>query len=381
MNKPIYLDYNATTPHAPEVIEAMRPFLEEQFGNPSSSHRYGVEPGRAVAKARAQVAGLLQCAPEEILFTSGGTESNNHAIKGMAWAMRDKGRHIITCAIEHPAVLEVCRSLEEHGFETTVLPVDSRGMVDPGDVEKAVRPSTILITIMHANNEVGTIQPIAEISEIAGKHAIAMHTDAAQSVGKIPAVVGDLGVDLLSIAGHKLYAPKGIGALYVRHSIVPAKFCHGAGQERGQRAGTENVMHIAGLGRACESAAVNLRQHMAEMQTLRDRLYHAFAGVADVQRNGHPEQTLPNTLSVSFKGIEANAILVKIADTVAASAGAACHSGTVRVSHVLQAMGVEEEWAQGTLRFSIGRMTTMEKIDRAAEAVIAAVRETRSRSI
>jgi cysteine desulfurase len=379
MNKPIYLDYNATTPLAPEVIEAMQPFLEEHFGNPSSSHWYGMEPRRAVAKARAQVAGLLQCSPDEILFTSGGTESNNHAIKGMAWAMRDKGRHIITCAIEHPAVLEVCRSLDEHGFEITVLPVDSRGMVDPGDVEKAVRPSTILITIMHANNEVGTIQPIAEISEIAGKHAIAMHTDAAQSVGKIPAAVGDLGVDLLSIAGHKLYAPKGIGALYVRNSVTPAQFLHGAGQERGQRAGTENVMHIAGLGRACESAAVNLRQHTAEMQTLRDRLYHWFAGVADVQRNGHPEQTLPNTLSVSFKGIEANAILGKIADTVAASAGAACHSGTVRVSHVLQAMGVEPEWAQGTLRFSIGRMTTMEQIDRAAGAVIAAVRETRSR--
>ncbi|MCL7488699.1 MAG: cysteine desulfurase [Desulfobulbaceae bacterium] len=376
MNKPIYLDYNATTPHAPEVIEAMRPFLEEHFGNPSSSHWYGIEPRRAVEKARAQVAGLLQCSPEEIIFTSGGTESNNHAIKGMAWAMRDRGRHIITSAVEHPAVLEVCRSLEEHGFETTVLPVDSRGMVAPVDVEKAVRPSTILITIMHANNEVGTIQPIAEISEIAGKHAIAMHTDAAQSVGKIPAVVADLGVDLLSIAGHKLYGPKGIGALYVRHPAAPAKFCHGAGQERGWRAGTENVMHIAGLGKACESAAVNLRQHMGKMQAMRDRLFDEFAGsVADVQRNGNPEQTLPNTLSVSFKGIEADKILEKIADTVAASGGAACHSGTVHISHVLKAMGVHEEWAKGTLRFSVGRMTTMEQVDRAAEAVIAAVRE------
>ncbi|MDW7773302.1 MAG: cysteine desulfurase family protein [Desulfobulbaceae bacterium] len=376
MNNPIYLDYNATTPLSPEVIEAMRPFIEEHFGNPSSSHWYGIKPRRAVEKARQQVAGLLQCSPEEILFTSGGTESNNHAIKGMASAMRDKGKHIITSTVEHPAVLEVCRFLDESGFETTVLPVDREGMVDPDDVRKAVRAETILITIMHANNEVGSIQPIAEIGEIAREHGIVMHTDAAQSVGKIPTVVDDLRVDLLSIAGHKLYAPKGIGALYIRNGINPAKFCHGAGQERGRRAGTENVMQIVGLGRACESAVMNMEIHAPKMRMLRDRLYDKLAGGGtEIKLNGHPEKRLPNTLNVSFKGLTADSILEKIADEVAVSAGAACHSGTVSISNVLQAMDVGEEWARGTLRFSVGRMTTIDQIDRAAEIVAAAVHE------
>jgi cysteine desulfurase len=376
MNKPVYLDYNATTPLAPEVIEAMRPFIEEHFGNPSSSHWYGTEPRRAVAEARAQVAGLIGCSPEEIIFTSGGTEANNHAIKGMAMALRDRGNHIITSAIEHPAVLEVCRSLADFGFETTVLPVDSGGLVDPGDVGKAVRPGTILITIMHSNNEVGTVQPIAAIGQIARRHNIAMHTDAAQSVGKIPVTVDELQVDLLSIAGHKLYAPKGVGALYVRDGVNPAKFCHGAGQERGRRAGTENVMQIAGLGRACASAGMNMQIHMPKMRVLRDRLYDKLsAGGTEIRLNGHPELRLPNTLSVSFRGLTADSILAKIASRVAVSAGAACHSGTVSVSHVLEAMNVGEEWARGTLRFSVGRMTTVEEVDSAAEAVLAAVRE------
>lgn len=378
MKNPIYLDHNATTPHAPEVIEAMRPFIEEHFGNPSSSHWYGIEPKRAVETAREQVASLLQCSPDEIIFTSGGTEANNHAIKGIALAMKGKGTHIITSAIEHPAVLEVCHSLDEFGFETTVLPVNNEGMVNPDDVKKAIRSETILITIMHANNEVGSIQPIAEIGEIARKENIIMHTDAAQSVGKIPTVVDELRVDLLSIAGHKLYAPKGVGALYVRHPINLAKFCHGAGQERGRRAGTENVTQIVGLGKACELAAINLQEHMVEMQMLRDRLFDKFTSVVtDVKRNGHPEQILPNTLSISFKGLEADKILEKIASEVAISAGAACHSGTVNISHVLTAMHVPEEWAKGTLRFSVGRMTTIEQIDKAAEVVIAAVKEIR----
>ena len=374
MKKPIYLDYNATTPLAPEVIEAMRPFIEEHFGNPSSSHWYGNKPKRAVEKAREQVAGLLQCAPEEIIFTSGGTESNNHAIQGIAWAMRARGSHIITSAIEHPAVLEVCRFLAPLGFEITILPVNDQGLIDPGDVERAIRPETSLITIMHANNEVGSIEPIAEIGAISRDKKIPFHTDAAQSVGKIPTRVDELNVDLLSIAGHKLYAPKGVGALYIRRSCHPEKFCHGAGQERGLRAGTENVMQIVGLGRACALASQNLARHRTKMQMLRDRLFTAISSqVPEVRHNGPIEKILPNTLSISFKGVTADGILDQIADEVAASAGAACHSDTVEISHVLQAMHIPEEWAKGTVRFSVGRMTTEDQIDQAAAAVITAV--------
>lgn len=379
MKKPVYLDYNATTPLAPEVREAMAPFLAEHFGNPSSSHLYGTEPRHAVEMAREQVAGLLECAPGKIIFTSGGTEANNHAIKGTAWAMRDRGRHIITSSVEHPSVSAVCSFLEEFGFETTFLPVDSHGRADPGDVAKAIRSGTILITIMHANNEVGTIQPVAEIAEVARKNNIIFHADAAQSVGKIPTAVDELGVDMLTIAGHKLYAPKGVGALYVRHGFEPVSFCHGAAQEQGRRAGTENVSQIVGLGRACESAAMEMRKQTAAIRMLRDRLHEKLCGaVAACRRNGHPVDVLPNTLSISFRDLDANRLLERIRADVAASAGAACHSGSVTISHVLSAMHVAEEWARGTLRFSVGRMTTMEEIERAAEAVIAAVRELRS---
>ncbi|MDZ7583004.1 MAG: cysteine desulfurase family protein [Deltaproteobacteria bacterium] len=378
MIKPIYLDYNGTTPHAPEVVAAMRPFLEVEFGNPSSSHWYGIAPKRAVESARRQVAGILNCRPEELFFTSGGTESNNHAIRGTARALRTKGNHIITSAFEHPAVLEVCRYLAQDGFETTYLPVSADGLVDPVEVAKAIRPTTVLITIMHANNEVGTIQPIGEIARIAKQHGIVMHTDAAQSVGKIPANVQDLGVDLLSVAGHKLYAPKGIGALYVRPPLTPEKFCHGAGQERGRRAGTENVLEIVGLGKACEIAAQDLTPNMAHMQWLRNRMQERLtAELDDVRLNGHPVKRLPNTLSLSFKGVEANRILEEIGLEVAVSAGAACHSDTVEISHVLEAMRVPLEWAKGTLRFSVGRMTTAGEIDSAIEIVTGAVRKLR----
>jgi len=377
MARPIYLDYNGTTPHAPEVIAAMRPFLEHEFGNPSSSHWYGIAPKQAVEKARQQVARLLNCAADEIVFTSGGTESNNHAIKGMAAALRDRGNHIITCSIEHPAVLEVCRALEADGVTTTCLPVDRDGLVDPTDVEKAIRPETILISIMHSNNEVGTMQPIAEISALARSRGIAMHTDAAQSVGKVAVDVRALGVDLLSVAGHKLYAPKGVGALYIRKSVQPAKFCHGAGQERGWRAGTENVLEIVGLGMACEIAGENLESNINRMQGLRDRLHQGL--VDDLGNtcalNGHPEKRLPNTLSLGFKGLAATRILEEIGLDVAASPGAACHSDTVEISHVLRAMGIDRQWAMGTLRFSVGRMTTTEEIDRARAVVTAAVRK------
>jgi len=379
MTKPVYLDYNGTTPHAPEVIDAMRLFLETEFGNPSSSHWYGIAPRQAVEKARGQVAALLNCQPDEILFTSGGTESNNHAMKSVAWLMKGRGRHIITSEIEHPAVLNVCRFLETEGFHTTVLPVDDSGMVRVKDVETAIRPDTILISIMHANNETGAIQPIREIADLAARHEILMHTDAAQSVGKISADVQELSVSLLSVAGHKVYAPKGVGALYVRQPLKLEPFCHGAGQEGGRRAGTENVMGIVGLGAACEAAGLRLEQNRAKMQALRDRLHNGIiAGVGGVRLNGHPELRLPNTLNVSFYGLEANRLLEEIGLEVAASAGAACHSDTVEIPHVLKAMRVPEDWAKGTLRFSVGRMTTEDEIDRAIEVVVNAVQKLRN---
>jgi len=370
VTKPIYLDYNGTTPHDRRVVEAMRPFLETEFGNPSSTHWYGIKPKQAVEAARRKLAGILNCAAGEVFFTSGGTEANNHAIGGVARRFRKKGNHIITSKLEHPAVIEVCRHLEADGIETTYLPVSKEGLVHPAEVESAVRPTTILITVMHANNEVGTVQPIAEISRIARKHGIVMHTDAAQSVGKIPTDVDQLGVDLLSVAGHKVYAPKGIGALYVRSPLKPDKFCHGAGQENGWRAGTENVMHIVGLGKACEIAQLDLVAHVNRMQFLRDRLHEGLSNrVSDIRLNGHPQQRLPNTLSISFKGLEANRILEAIGLEVAASAGAACHADTVEISHVLRAMGIPLEWAKGTIRFSLGRMTTTAEIDQAIQAV------------
>ncbi len=380
MPKPIYLDYNGTTPHAPEVIAAMRPFLETEFGNPSSGHAYGAKPRQAVEAARRQVATLLNAPPETIIFTSGGTESNNHAIRGTARQLRPKGNHIVTSAFEHPAVLEVCGYLEKDGFETTRLPVGADGLVDPAMLEKAIRPTTILITIMHANNEVGTVQPIAAISRIARMHGIAFHTDAAQSVGKIPADAEALGVDLLSVAGHKIYAPKGIGALYVRPPLTPWKFCFGAGQEGGRRAGTENVLEIVGLGKACEIARQKMESHMARVQRLRDRLHTGLAAkVPDTRLNGHPDKRLPNTLSIAFKGLDANRLLEAIGNDVAASAGAACHADTVEISHVLQAMGLSREWARGTIRFSLGRMTSEEEIEKTIQVVAAAVGRLRER--
>ncbi len=374
MVTPIYLDYNGTTPHDPEVIAAMRPFLETEFGNPSSSHWYGIRPKKAVEAARRQVAGLLNCHPQEIFFTSGGTESNNHAIKGMARALKEKGRHLITTTVEHPAVLEVCRYLEQEGFETTDVAVDENGMVSVNAIGAAIRPDTILISVMHANNEVGTIQPIADIAALARSNGILMHTDAAQSMGKIDTDVQALGVDLLSVAGHKLYAPKGIGALFVRSGLLPEKFCHGAGQEMGWRAGTENVLEIVGLGKACEMADRSLDHAQTHLKAMRDRLHQGLSDrLDDIRLNGHPQDRLPNTLSLSFKGLEANRILEEIGLEVAASAGAACHSDTVQLSHVLEAMRVPVEWAKGTVRFSTGRMTTADEIDRAVIVVVEAV--------
>ena len=373
----IYLDYNATTPIAREVAEAMAPYLYEHFGNPSSSHPYGVVTKRAIATARAEVAALIGCQPVELIFTSGGTESNNYAIKGAALALRERGNHIITSAVEHPAVTEVCRWLEGQGFRLTVLEVDEHGLVDPADLERAITADTVLVTVMHANNEVGTIEPIVELAAIAHQHGALMHTDAAQSIGKIPVDVDALGVDLLSIAGHKVYAPKGVGALYIRGGTALAKQLHGADHESDRRPGTENVLGIVGLGRACMLAARDLDKNGAHFLAMRDRLHDAFAaelGDQVFRLNGHPQKRLPNTLSLSFLGIEANTLLAEIGEQVAASAGAACHADGIDVSAVLEAMQVPIEWAMGTIRFSVGRGTSSDDVDRAASIVSEAVR-------
>ena len=370
MKTPIYLDYNGTSPLDPEVISAMRTFLEKEFGNPSSSHWFGIAPKKAVELSRHRVASLLNCDPQEIIFTSGGTESNNYALLGIAHAKRDKGNHIITSLIEHPAVLEVCRDLEKHGFDVTYLPVDEYGLVSPFLVENAITPQTILLTIMHANNEVGSIQPIEEISPLARNRGITFHTDAAQTVGKIPAVVDVLGVDLLSVAGHKLYAPKGIGALYVRAGTEPRQLMFGAGQEKGRRPGTENVLEIVGLGKACEIAQRDLDVNASHLKKMRDLLHDGLrARIQQVRLNGHPDKRLPNTLNLSFKNVDSTRILEEIGLDVAVSAGAACHSDHITVSHVLEAMAVPLEWAKGTLRFSVGKFTTDAEIFRTIDIV------------
>ncbi len=367
---PVYLDYNATTPLDAEVAAAMRPYLEEHFGNPSSSHWYGAQPRAAVAEARAQVAELLHCAPGEVVFTSGGTESNNYALKGAALAARARGNHIVTSGIEHPAVTEVCVWLAAQGFEITWLPVDGRGLVSAADVQAALRPETILVSIMHANNETGMVQPIDEIARLVRPRGALLHTDAAQSAGKIPVDVEELGADLLSLAGHKLYAPKGIGALYVRRGVRIGKFVHGAGQEEGRRAGTENVLEIVGLGKACQIARRDLARNAAHMREMRDALEAGLRTCsAEMRVHGDAGRRLPNTLSAAFRGHEAQDLLRGIAARVAASAGAACHSGEVKLSHVLRAMRVPLEWARGTVRFSTGRMTSREDIAEAVDAV------------
>jgi cysteine desulfurase len=378
--KPVYLDYNATTPIASEVAEAMLPYLYEHFGNPSSSHPYGAVTKSAVEAARAQVATLLECQPDEVVFTSGGTESNNYAIKGVALAEGRRGNHVITSAVEHPAVIEVCHWLEQQGMRITVLPVDRHGLVDPADLERAMTPDTLLVTVMHANNEVGTVQPLADLAEIAHRHGALVHTDAAQSLGKIRVRVDDLGIDLLSVAGHKLYAPKGVGSLYIRSGVQLAPLLHGAGHEGGRRPGTENVLEIVGLGQACAIAGRDLGKNMAHFRAMRDRLHEGLVrelGKDAVRLNGHPEQRLPNTLSLSFRGVEANTLLSEIGEQVAVSAGAACHADEVNVSAVLEAMKVPVEWAMGTVRFSVGRGTTAEEVDRATQVVAEAARRLR----
>ncbi len=374
MENPVYLDYNATTPIDSEVREAMQPFLDQYFGNPSSSHVYGIQTKKAVENARRQLAGLINCYPDEIVFTSGGTEANNYAIKGAAFKNRHKGNHIITTQIEHPAVTEVCRFLQSERFEVTYLDVDEYGRINISDLKKSIKATTILISVMHANNETGTIQPIEEIGVIAREKGILFHSDAAQTAGKLKLDVNTMGVDLLSLAGHKFYAPKGIGALYIRRGVELQKLMHGANHEQNLRAGTENILEIVGLGKAAEVALRDFNNNSSHMRAMRDLLLQELQAVLPATRiNGHPDFCLPNTLSISFKGVEANVLLDELS-LIAASAGAACHSDTVDVSPVLTAMKVPLEFAMGTIRFSTGKNTSEEDIRKAAKMVIDAVR-------
>ncbi|SJZ84252.1 cysteine desulfurase family protein [Selenihalanaerobacter shriftii] len=362
----IYLDYNATTPIDKRVAKAMEPYIYNIYGNPSSSHELGQKAKSAIKKARGQIAELLEATPEEIIFTSGGSESNNTVIKGVAEAYQQQGNHIITSQIEHQAVINVCKYLEKKGFKITYLPVDRYGMVNVEDVRKAITNKTILITIMHANNEVGTIQPLKEISRIAHEKGILVHTDAAQSVGKISTKVGELGIDFLSIAGHKLYAPKGIGALYIRKGIDIEPLIHGASQEFGKRAGTENVIFEVGLGKACELANKDLNN--GHLKRLTDHFYDLLVNEFNnqVTLNGHPEKRLPNTLNVSFKGLNGFEVLSQL-DDIAASTGSACHSGKKEASSILQVMSIDKEIAMGAVRFSLGRYTTKEELENVVE--------------
>lgn len=368
-NGPIYLDYNATTPVDPKVAEAMWPYLESHFGNPSSTHHYGHIAHEAVDKARQQVAGLLGCTPGELIFTGGGSESDNLAIRGVALAGQAEGKHIITQVTEHPAVLNTCRALERwHGFRVTYLPVDGYGRVHPKDVEAAIERETVLITLMHANNETGTLQPIAEVAEIAHKHGVLVHTDAAQSVGKIPTHVKDLEVDLLTLAGHKLYAPKGIGALYVRQGIELEPLIYGGGQESGRRAGTENITYIVGLGTACAVAQENLADGSVQrIQYLRDVLEQRLAELLPetLHLNGHRTERLPNTLNVSLDRIIGEEVLAATPQ-IASSTGSACHEGSTEPSAVLMAMGLSRARALSALRLTLGRWSTEDEIRQTA---------------
>jgi cysteine desulfurase len=362
----VYLDYNASTPIDPAVSAAMQPFLADHYGNPSSGHWAAAPAKAALEAARGQVATLLHCRDEEIVFTGGGSEANNLALKGVFFARRDKGDHIITTRIEHPAVIEPCRFLERLGARVSYLPVDGAGRVDPDDLRRAITPRTILVSIMHANNEVGTIQPIEDCARLAHAHGVLFHSDAAQSVGKIPTDVNQLGVDLLSVAGHKLYAPKGIGALFVRDGLSIEPLIHGAGHEGGRRAGTESALLAVGLGKACELAR-DLAP-MDRLRALRDRFWEALRAQFGnrVALNGHPTHRLPNTLNVSFVGRIGGEILARL-DGVAASTGSACHSGRIELSPVLAAMDIAPEVGMGAIRFSLGRGTTRDDIDSVVE--------------
>jgi cysteine desulfurase len=367
--KRIYLDHAATTPTHPQVVQAMLPYFADTFGNPSSIHSLGQETRAAVEEARGAIASLIGAEAEEIVFTSGGTEADNLAVKGVAFANRNRGNHIITTAIEHHAVLEPCKFLAEQGFEVTHVPVDRQGLVDPEDVRKAVTDKTILISMMHANNEIGTIQPIAEIGRIAHKRGICFHTDAVQTVGHVPIDVDQIDADLLAMSAHKLYGPKGIGALYIRKGTRISPFMHGGGQERGRRASTENVPAIVGFGKAAEIARREVSREIKQVTLLRDKLIQGLIErIEGVHLNGHPSLRLPNNANISVASVEGEAMVVSLdLEGIAASTGSACTSSALEASHVLLAIGLAGELTHGSLRFTLGRETTEEEVGRVLE--------------
>ncbi len=375
---PIYLDHNATTPTDPDAVAAMMPWLGDEYGNPSSGYPLGRRAKDAVEASRQNVASLLGCEKQEVIFTSGGSESNNMVLKGLINFKSPEKYHIITSSIEHPAILNPALFLMELGVKITFLPVDHSGQVAPAGVRNAISPDTSLISIMLANNETGTLQPLREISEIAHENGIPFHTDAAQAVGKLKVDVNELGVDFLTVAGHKLYGPKGIGVLYIRSGKTLIPLIHGAGQEAGKRAGTENVILAVGLGAACRIAKKRLSDDVKMMKKLRDRLWAILSkGIKNLVLNGHPKHRLPNTLNVSVPGLDGNQILDGL-PAIMASTGAACHDRTVKLSHVLSAMGVPSEIGMGALRFSVGRQNNMDQIEEAAGLIIDRVNEMKS---
>ncbi|MCD6231777.1 cysteine desulfurase NifS [Candidatus Aerophobetes bacterium] len=369
--KRIYLDYAATTPTHPEVIKEMFPFFSEVYGNPSSIYQLAQKAKRAVEEAREKVARFLNAKTEEIIFTSGGTEADNMALKGIAFANKKRGNHIVTSKIEHHAVLNTCKWLEKQGFKVTYIPVDRYGVVDFDELRKSLTDKTILVSVMYANNEVGTIEPISEIARITKERGIYFHTDAVQIVGKIPVDVEKLGVDLLSLSAHKLYGPKGVGALYMRKGVRISSLIHGGHHERNKRAGTENVPGIVGLGKACEIAAKEMATEEKRLKILRDRLYKGLnRRIDEIFFNGHPQNRLPGILNICIKYVEGESMLINLdLEGVCASSGSACTSSSLEPSHVLLAMGIPPEVAHGSLRFSLGRDTTEGDIDRVIEVL------------
>ena len=378
--KHVYMDYAATTPAAPEVVEAMTPYFHDKFGNPSSIHSMGQEGRDGVEAARAQVASVIHCEPSSVVFTGCGTEADNHAIKGVAFANREKGNHIITTTIEHHAVLYTCQFLKTMGFDVTFVPVDKYGMVDPADIKKAITKKTLLVSVMHANNEVGTVQPIEEIGKITREAGVYFHVDAVQTFGHLPIDVDKLGIDLLAASGHKLYGPKGVGLLYIRPDTRIVPLLHGGEQEEGRRAGTENTPGIVGFGKAAEMAQLGMKKEAEMLTGFRDRLIEAVLGqVGDTYLNGHAKNRLPNNVNFSFDFIEGESILMYLdAEGICASTGSACSSASSEPSHVLTALGIPVERARGSLRLTMGKWTTHEEVDKVIEAlprIVAKLRE------
>jgi cysteine desulfurase len=378
----IYLDHAATTPVKPAVMDAMRPYFTEHYGNPSSIYGIARESRKAIETARAQVAKVLGAEPDEIYFTSGGSESDNWAIKGVAFANRKKGNHIITSAIEHHAVLHTCQYLEKEGFSVTYLPVDRYGLINPAELEQAITDKTILISVMYANNEIGTIEPVAELGAVARKHKIPFHTDAVQAIGNVPIDVKAQNIDLLSLSAHKFYGPKGCGALFIRKGVKIDNLIHGGGQERRRRAGTENIAGIVGLGIAIELATADIPGHNARIAAMRDRLLNGIlATIPNARLNGHPEKRLPGNLNVSFEFIEGESMLLWLDDEgICGSTGSACTSGSLEPSHVMLAIGLPHEVAHGSLRLTLGNANTEQDVERVLDVLPKVVAKLRDMS-